>query len=165
MGAALVLDAVVHIEHEGMEMHPPLPLDRRGGEKHVHQHRFAAPDRPPQIDPLRRCAGIAEQPFAPTGARRVRLITPQPIVQALQPGHDALLRRIGVDFAALCPLAIQRRRPGAAGFGGGSRQGGSRSGKIVGHCWQVAREQNRGPERPRPRSTSHRARSAMASRP
>ncbi len=46
-GAALAFDAGVHVEHEGVEMHPPLVGDRRRGEQQIHQHRFAAPDRTP----------------------------------------------------------------------------------------------------------------------
>ena len=44
LGAPLPLDAVVHFEHEGVEMHPPLAKARHGAEEQVHQHRFAAAD-------------------------------------------------------------------------------------------------------------------------
>src|SRR6266851_6219026 len=79
----------------------------------------------------------------------------------MQPDNDALLLRVGVDQAGLDPLAVQLDRTGVAGSGGGSRQGGSQGGKIDGHRWQEAREQKRGLERPRPRSTSAGRASAM----
>ena len=63
----------------------------------------------------------------------LRPVMPQLIVQLLQPSNDALLRRISMDRALLDPLPVQLRRTTAIGFGGGSRQGGSGSRKIVGH--------------------------------
>ena len=43
---SLLFDAIVHFEHKGVEMNPPLALARRGGEEQIHQHRFATPNRP-----------------------------------------------------------------------------------------------------------------------
>ena len=133
VGAALLLDAVVHIEHKGMEMHPPLPLDRHGGKEHVHQHRLAAPDRAPQIDPLWDGPGLgqAEPTEKATPLGRGAVIQ-QRLMQPLQPRDDALLRRVGVDLARRDPLAIQRGRTSAAGFGG-ARHGRSGSREVVGH--------------------------------
>ena len=166
VGAALMLDALMHIEHEGVEMDPPLLVERGRGEEQIHQHRFAAPDRSPQIDPTgRRVGPLAEpQPVAPAAPPVLRPVMPQLIVQLLQPGDDALLRRVGMNRALLDPVSVQRRRTAAVRFGGGSRQGRSRSGKIDGHRWQEARERKRGPERPRPRSTSPGPGSAMVRR-
>jgi hypothetical protein len=55
-------------------------------------------------------------------------------MQALQPREDALLRRVGVDLAHRDPLAIQRGRTSAAGFGG-TPHGRSGSREVVGHRW------------------------------
>ena len=41
----LLFDAIVHFEHKGVEMNPPLVLARRGGEEEIHQHRLATPNR------------------------------------------------------------------------------------------------------------------------
>jgi hypothetical protein len=54
------------------------------------------------------------------------------LMQPLQPRDDALLRRVGVDLARRDPLAIQRGRTSAAGFGG-ARHGRSGSREVVGH--------------------------------
>ena len=73
---ALALDAVMHVEHEGVEMHPACPRHRSRGEKQIHQHRFAAPDRPPEIKPLRRRfllpkPGQAREPAEPSALRLI----------------------------------------------------------------------------------------------
>src|SRR5439155_4434245 len=80
----------------------------------------------------------------------LRPVMPELLIEPLQPANDALLRRVGVDQARLHALAVQLERTGIAACGGGSRQSGSRGGKIDGHCRQEIREQKRGPERPRP---------------
>eukprot|EP01136_Pigoraptor_vietnamica_P006104 Opistho-1_new@38618 len=41
------------VEHEGVEMDPPFALDVQLVVEQVHQHRFAAPDRAPQIHAAR----------------------------------------------------------------------------------------------------------------
>jgi hypothetical protein len=67
----LSLDAVVHFEHEGMEMNPPLAQARHRGKEQIHQHRFAAADRAVQIEPHRHVAAAvlgeaeAREPAAP----------------------------------------------------------------------------------------------------
>ena len=40
----------VGLQHELVEMHPTLGLDRNVGESEVHQHRLAAPDPAPEIN-------------------------------------------------------------------------------------------------------------------
>jgi hypothetical protein len=70
-GAAFAFDAGVHVEHEGVEMHAALVRDRRRGEKQVHQHRLAAPDRTPQIEAARRFLGpLAESEAGQQSAAR-----------------------------------------------------------------------------------------------
>jgi hypothetical protein len=102
--AALDLHTVVHFQHERVEMHPALLLDRRRREKQIHQHRFAAPDRPPQIKPLRRGLRITEQPAEPA-ARGRRVIT-QFAVKPLEPLGRTRLRRIGADRPGRASRAV-----------------------------------------------------------
>src|SRR5579885_2423020 len=105
--AARRLDPVVHVEHEGVEMHPPLRRDRRGGEEQVHQHRLAAPDRAPQVDAARP-PGVAAAPARQPGARpRHRDIAVERAVQAVERGDDAALRRIGPHQPAVAPRAVE----------------------------------------------------------
>ena len=78
--AALQLDPVMDLEHKGMEMHAALFRDRRGAKEQIHQHRFAAPDRSPQIDPPRRLNSIAEpEPGEPAAPNRRHVIGERPI--------------------------------------------------------------------------------------
>ncbi len=116
-GATLAFDAGVHVEHEGVEMHAPLVGDRRRREKQIHQHRFAAPDRTPQIDAPRRLGrrAIAEHEARQQSAprRAGRLIPEQRVVQKLQAGDGAKLRRVGADRALSGALAIERNRTSA----------------------------------------------------
>src|SRR5205085_758705 len=87
LGAPLPLDAVVHLEHEGVEMYPPLAKARHRAEEQVHQHRLAAADRTAQIKSDRRVTaavlGKAEagEPAAQTGFRPV---VQQGAIEALQ---------------------------------------------------------------------------------
>src|SRR3546814_17574605 len=60
------------VEHEGVEMDAPLPLDGELVVEQVHQHRLAAPDRAPQVDAAQRlglAAGQAPQQAAAPGHR------------------------------------------------------------------------------------------------
>ena len=113
-GAALLLDAGVHVEHEGVEMHPPLVRDRRGGEKQIHQHRLAAADRAPEIDARAALpAPGSPRPSRASQPRRSRrpVIPTSASCSMLQPGDGAKLRRVGADQPGLRALPIERRRP------------------------------------------------------
>ena len=89
VGAALArrLQAVLHLQQEGVEMHAALLGDRRAGEEQVHQHGLAAPDRPEHVQALgRRLLAAAAEARLPAGAPigRGRPVAAQGVVQALQ---------------------------------------------------------------------------------
>ena len=74
---APAMHGVVNFEHEFMKMDAALVVTANGLIKHIHQHRFAAPDRPIEIQPLGRRFGGAPrepEPFAPTRTAARRLI-------------------------------------------------------------------------------------------
>jgi hypothetical protein len=75
----------VLLEHEFVEVHAALLLDRRGFKKQIEQQRLAAPDRPPKIKPPRRLAPLpARRPASSAQAPGQR-------IQALggaPPGRD-----------------------------------------------------------------------------
>ena len=58
------MHALVNLLHEGVEMHPAdgnvLRLKRF--DKEIHEHRFAAPDPAPEIEPPGRLRRLAKQP-------------------------------------------------------------------------------------------------------
>ena len=97
--AAVVLaigeHAFMHVAHERMKMHAALAfcLARRGGKKQIHQHRFSAPDIPPQIDAAQRFLA-GQEFFQPPCARRH-----QRIEQGLQPVDHRALGRVIVQAA------------------------------------------------------------------
>jgi hypothetical protein len=70
LARARVLQPRVGLEHEGVEMHPPLGLDPDMLEREVHQHRLAAPDPAPQIDARRTRLALAEQAEDTAAAHR-----------------------------------------------------------------------------------------------
>jgi hypothetical protein len=110
---ALLVQALLRLEHEGVEMHPP-GRDRRGGrDQQVHQHRLAAADRAPEIDPARcrrrrRAAGeAAEQAHRAAlfdGRHRER------VGELLQPQRRRRLLRIGakLTLGELLPVELER---------------------------------------------------------
>ncbi len=109
----LLLDAVVHFEHEGVEMHSPLARAGRGGKEQIHQHRFAAPDRAAQIEPDRRVRAmvLAKAEAGEPAAQPVfRAVVEERAIKALQPLDRQLLRRIGFEPAVSAPSAIERHR-------------------------------------------------------
>ncbi len=103
----------MHLEHEGVEMHPPLAKARHRAEEQVHQHRFAAADRTAQIKPDRRVTaavlGKAEagEPAAQAGFRPV---VQQGAIEALQPLDRQLLCRVGLQQPPLAQRAVDRHR-------------------------------------------------------
>ena len=46
------MDALMHVEHEFVEMGAALALDRRGLEEKIHQHGLAAPDLAVNVEAL-----------------------------------------------------------------------------------------------------------------
>ena len=81
--------------HEGVEMDPLHPRRLGRGRHHVHQHRLAAPDTPPEIEAL----GAIPGPLAPEEARKRAALG-----RRLDPGADRIeqrqhraLRRIGAQ--------------------------------------------------------------------
>jgi hypothetical protein len=113
LGAALPFDAVMHFEHKGMEMDPPLARVRHRGEEQIHQHRFAASDRAAQIEPDRDLVAAvlaeaeARQPSAQPGFGP---IMQQRAVKALQLFNRQLLRLVGLQQPLSAQLSIARQR-------------------------------------------------------
>ncbi len=141
LGAALPFDTVVHFEHEGMEVDAPLMRARHRGEEQIHQHRFAAPDRTPQIEPSRhgrRVLDADEARQAPASGRR--LIRQERLMEPLQSRDCALLRRVGANDAGPRALTVELGRPGGAGAGSGFREGRSRGREIDGHSVRKVRK-------------------------
>src|SRR5699024_3591189 len=98
----------VHLGHEGMEVDPPLAFDRGCFEKEVHEHGLAAPDRPVEVEPLRRLRPPPRQaePFLPARSAARRTVVTQGVVERLQLLRRQLLRPIRLDFARAHPAAI-----------------------------------------------------------
>ena len=95
------MDALVHVGHEGVEMDPALAAHAERLEEQVHQHRLAAPDRAPDVEParLRRRLALAEEP-----AERARLACEPVLARARLPAgssrlNERDLRRIALDGA------------------------------------------------------------------
>ncbi len=112
-GAALLLDPVVDLEHEGVEMHPPLVRDRRDAEEQIHQQGFAAPDRAAQIE-ADRGVRVVVLGQAKAGEPAVQpgfgAIIEQRAMEALQPLDRQLLRRIGFEPPLPAQCAVKRHR-------------------------------------------------------
>ncbi len=139
---AVVEDTLVHLEHEGMEVHPPLLRDRCRREEQIHQHRFAATDGTEEIEPLRRRIGLDEaQPRAPAALPVPRLVVEQRARQALELLDGQRLARIGHQLARLDERAIGRLR--AFGFSDMEEIDGLRWGHAAGsHSQKPAAVQN-----------------------
>jgi hypothetical protein len=59
----VLMDTLVHIDHEAVEMDAPFAFFAQSLIEHVHNHGFPAPDIANDIEPARRFAGaFAEQP-------------------------------------------------------------------------------------------------------
>jgi hypothetical protein len=92
----VLLDAVMHVGHEGVEMHAPLAPHRDCLDEHVHQHGLAAADATMDVEPpheFGRRPVLGEQP-----AKRTRLalqaLRPDLIDQPVERSNDLPLRRI-----------------------------------------------------------------------
>ena len=107
-------DTRVHFLHEGMEMHPPLRLDRGGLEEEIHQHRLAASDPAVEVEPrdkllLQPVAPPAEKP-GPDPLRRRGVVVREPHRQELQLLHRQPLRRVGGERAVRHLAPVERHR-------------------------------------------------------
>ena len=79
----VLVDPVMHIKHELMKMRPPLGRHPDMLDEQVHQHRLAAPDRSPKINPARWRHRLGEQPTEQTG-RWLRFQSSRQRVQLLR---------------------------------------------------------------------------------
>ena len=118
---AAAVQALLHFEHELVEMHAALPGHRHVGEEQVHQHRLAAADRSPDVEPARarrRLGGVRRGPAAPKSRAWARDDRPSPRA-ARRPPAGA-----GRPFPARDRRGPRRRR-------------GGRRGWRPGPCWSV----------------------------
>ena len=97
------VQALMHFEHEFVKVDAALLRHGGVGKKQVHQHRLAAPDRSPDVKPVRfwgRLGGRAEaKPRQKTQLGRLARRRLQPVIDGLQARHDFFLHRIGMDLA------------------------------------------------------------------
>ena len=107
----MLLDAVMHVGHEGVEVHPTLAAHRHRFEEQIHQHGLAAADTAVDVKAGYLLGGrpvFGEQP-----AERARLalqtLRPDLIVQAVKRNDDRALRRIVGDLAGLDEMRIALR--------------------------------------------------------
>jgi hypothetical protein len=94
-----------------VEMDTPFGLDLGLIEEQIHEHGFAAADRPVQVHASRRQraapdpAETLEEARAPNEA-----VPPQLVIQGLQPGDRGLLNRVGPQIALLEKRAVGGQR-------------------------------------------------------
>jgi hypothetical protein len=112
---APLMQRVMHFQHEGMKMHPPLGLDRGAFEKKIHQHGLAATHGAEKIKALGglRLAprGKAEALAPGLRTKAVRAIILEGVMQRLQLFGCQFLRRVVAQPAALAHVAIAGQRP------------------------------------------------------
>src|SRR3546814_6739058 len=97
------------VEHEGVEMDAPLPLDSELVVEQVHQHRLAAPDRTPQIDAAQRLGLAAGQAPEQAAALRHRF---EFGLQLTEPHGGRALFGIGAKLARRDKRVIGRKDGG-----------------------------------------------------
>jgi hypothetical protein len=87
----------VHVQHEAMEVHAQRGAFRQRGDKLVHQHGLAAPDRTPQVQAARRPRSpcLARAPAGEKPRRRRQ----QRVVQAIQRRQRRPLGRVVLPAA------------------------------------------------------------------
>ena len=102
VGARLAgaVQALLHLLHEGVEMHAPLAADVDGAMEQVHQHRLAAPDPAPEVEAADARLGPKQVPEPAAGGLLERR------ADAVELGQNRLLRRVGVEPARPDALAI-----------------------------------------------------------
>jgi len=119
----------MHFEHEFVEMDAALPADVHALVEQVHQHRLAAADAAPEVEPARRVGQAAERAPQDAALFRYRL---QLARQPVQPLGGGGLFGVGAQFARgdqgvvagedvghMSPFVV----PAKAGISGGSACG------------------------------------------
>jgi hypothetical protein len=99
----------MNFEHEFMEMDPALVIARDGFIKQVHEHGFAAPDRPVKIQTLGCRFGWPPRkakPLAPAGATAGRFICAKRMPERLQFFGRQRLDRVVMEVAITIHVAI-----------------------------------------------------------
>ncbi len=116
------VDAGVHVLHEGVEVDAPLARDLGLREEQVHQHGFAAPDLPHEVEPVRparRLVHRARRSRRPTNpaacpAQR-RVVAAQLDPQILQTLRRHRLRRVRGQGAGAERGAVGGKRASRGG--------------------------------------------------
>ena len=97
---AVRVDRGMYLGHEGMQVDAPLLGDGDMVEEHVHEHRLAAPDAAPDVEPLRRIAGLgADEPAERRGFPR-RRIAVEFLSKSLEQRDDLRLRGVALESAS-----------------------------------------------------------------
>src|ERR1700761_1268965 len=97
---AFGMNAGMHIHHEAVEMGPPLPFDRGGGKKEVHQQGLAAPDIAPDVESLGWRRGLPKQ-------RKAAALFAQGRSQRAQPARGIGLRIVSLQLTPGQGLVIK----------------------------------------------------------
>ena len=124
---------LLHVQHELVEVHPPLRLERHRGEEEVHEHRLAAADIAMEVDAARRLGRRVLPPEAepaqePAAVRlRRRPVGLQLARQPLEPVGSRPLQRVGLELACgdLGLQALEQHGPPPPGWLGRAPSSGS----------------------------------------
>src|SRR5665213_1864749 len=104
------MDAVMHLDHEGVEMDAPLMRQAQRLVEHVHQHGLAAADRAAEIEPLRRLGDAQAYARRPAAHAGRRLVIEQRPPQTLQLLGGELLAGIWHKVARRAAGAVDGQR-------------------------------------------------------
>jgi hypothetical protein len=105
-GSPRLAQALVNLEHEGVEVDPALGLDRQGLVEQVHQHRLAASDAAPEVGTAHGI-GLAEN--LEQSARRLGF---ECALQAIEPFDGGSLVAVGFQFAGFDEFAVALHEQG-----------------------------------------------------
>ena len=94
LSGALFAEEAVDLEHEFVEMHAALFGDPERADEEIHQHRLAAPDPAPQVNPAWLFAAREQLGQQPAAAVAFELL-----LQGREPFRRAALVGIGFEFA------------------------------------------------------------------
>src|SRR5262249_47252624 len=85
-----------------MKVHPSFALDRASGEKKVHQHRLAAADLAPNVEPFERRFGPFALSEQPTERRRFarQPMNGKSLIETRQSGDNRFLGGIAFDLSS-----------------------------------------------------------------
>ena len=98
----------VDFEHEGVEVNPAFALDCDAAEEQIHQHRLAATDPAPQIDPALIMRPGPAQPLPEPGRLGAAHIFELGL-QTIEPDCSVKLLRIGSQLASCDKLLVTRQ--------------------------------------------------------